>query len=110
MNKIRINIYIIFIFTLTFQNFAQDNIKESVIKRSEFVKGIDISMLLEIEENGGIYKENGIPKDALQIFKDHGINFVRLRLWHTPANGYSNLDKTLLMASRIKNLGLKFLR
>jgi arabinogalactan endo-1,4-beta-galactosidase len=109
MNKIIINIYIIFIFVLTFQLFAQDDLKESLVKRSEFIKGVDLSVLLEIEEHGGIFKENDIPKDALQIFKDHGINFIRLRLWHTPANGYNNLDKTLLMASRIKTLGLKLL-
>jgi len=109
MNKTRINIYITFIFTLTFQLLAQDDLKESVVKRSEFIKGVDLSALLEIEEHGGIFKENGIPKGALQIFKDHGINFIRLRLWHTPANGYDNLDRTLLMASRIKTLGLKFL-
>jgi len=109
MNKIRINIYILFIFVLTFQFYAQDNLKESLVKRSEFIKGVDLSDLLEIEEHGGIFKENGIPKDALQIFKDHGINFIRLRLWHTPANGYANLDRTLLMANRIKTLGLKFL-
>ncbi|HLG33165.1 MAG TPA: glycosyl hydrolase 53 family protein [Ignavibacteriaceae bacterium] len=109
MNKIRINIYILFIFVLTFQLYAQDNLKESLVKRSEFIKGVDLSVLLEIEEHGGIFKENSIPKDALQIFKDHGINFIRLRLWHTPANGYDNLNRTLLMASRIKTLGLKFL-
>ncbi len=109
MNKTRINLYIIFIFTLTFQLLAQDDLKESVVKRSEFIKGVDLSALLEIEEHGGFFKENGIPKGALQIFKDHGIIFIRLRLWHTPANGYNNLDRTLLMASRIKSLGLKFL-
>jgi arabinogalactan endo-1,4-beta-galactosidase len=108
MNKIGIKIYIL-LFLLAFQLFAQDDLKESVIKRSEFIKGVDLSILLEIEEHGGIFKESGIPKDALRIFKDHGINFVRLRLWHTPANGYDNLDKTLLMARRIKTLGLKFL-
>jgi arabinogalactan endo-1,4-beta-galactosidase len=109
MNKIRINIYILFIFVLTFQLYAQDNLKVSLVKRSEFIKGVDLSVLLEIEEHGGIFKENGIPKDALQIFKDHVVNFIRLRLWHTPANGYDNLNRTLLMASRIKTLGLKFL-
>jgi len=109
MNKTIINISIIFIFTLTFQLLAQEDPKGSMVKRSEFIKGVDLSALLEIEENGGIFKENGIPKGALQIFKDHGINFIRFRLWHTPANGYDNLDKTLLMANRIKTLGLKFL-
>ena len=109
MIKNIINVHILFVFTVTIQSFAQDGLKESVIKGSAFIKGVDISMLLEIEENGGIYKENGIIKDALQIFTEHSINFARLRLWHTPTNGYNNLDKILLMASRIKNLGLKFL-
>jgi arabinogalactan endo-1,4-beta-galactosidase len=90
--------------TITFQLLAQDYLTET-----ELIKGVDLSVLLEIEEHGGIFKENSIPKDALQIFKDHGINYIRLRLWHTPADGFDNLDKTLLMASRIKTLGLKFL-
>ena len=89
---------------LTSQLLAQDYRIES-----ELIKGVDISTLLEIEDNGGIFKENGNPKDALEIFKDHGINYIRLRVWHTPENGYCNLAKTLSMASRIKNLGLKFL-
>jgi arabinogalactan endo-1,4-beta-galactosidase len=109
MNKIRISTYIIFIFVITFQLYAENDPKESPIKSSDFIKVVDLSVLLEIEANGGIFKENGIPKDALQIFKDHGINFIRLRLWHAPVNGYNNLGKTLLMASRIKTLGLKFL-
>jgi arabinogalactan endo-1,4-beta-galactosidase len=107
--KNNINIYTILIFSIASHLFAQIDFKESIIKRSEFIKGVDLSALLETEEHGGIFKENGNPKDALQIFKDHGINFIRLKLWHTPANGYDNLDKTLLMASRIKTLGLKFL-
>lgn len=89
---------------LTSQLLAQDYRTES-----ELIKGVDISTLLEIEDYGGIFKENGNPKDALEIFKDHGINYIRLRIWHTPNSGYCNLSKTLLMASRIKNLGLKLL-
>jgi len=77
--------------------------------RSDFIRGVDLSMLQQIEANNGIYRENGIEKDALQIFKDHNINFVRLRLWHAPSGGYDNLEKTLLMASRIKSFGFKFL-
>ena len=108
MNKISINI-ITFILLVSIQVYSQSDPAKSKAKRTELIKGVDLSMLYEIEENGGIYKENGIIKDGLQIFKDHGVNFVRLRLWHTPTNGYNNFDKTLLMANRIKTLGLKIL-
>ncbi len=109
MKKFRINTFVIFILTLSIQLLAQDNIKKSAVERTEFIKDVDVSVLLEVEEHGGSFKENGIPKDALQIFKDHSINFIRLRIWHTPVYGYNNLDRILIMASRIKSLGLKFL-
>ncbi|MDZ7625169.1 MAG: glycosyl hydrolase 53 family protein [Ignavibacteriaceae bacterium] len=83
---------------------AQENVSET-----ELIKGVDISTLFEIEDNGGVFRENGNPKDALEIFRDHGINYIRLRVWHTPNTGYCDLAKTLLMASRLKNLGLKLL-
>lgn len=90
--------------TVTFQLLAQD-----YLTKTELIKGADVSALLEIEDYGGIFKENDNPKDALEIFRDHGINYIRLRIWHTPNTGYCDLGKTLLMASRIKNLGLKLL-
>ncbi len=62
-----------------------------------------------IEANGGIFRENGMVKDALQIFKDHGFNFIRLRLWHTPEDGHYGLRETIEMARRIKSLGMDFL-
>jgi arabinogalactan endo-1,4-beta-galactosidase len=70
---------------------------------------VDASFLQQIEEHGGTYCENGLPKDALQIFKNHGVNFVRLRIWHTPASGYDDLAHTLAMAKRVKSLGLGLL-
>ncbi len=74
-----------------------------------FIRGIDVSFLDQIENHGGVFKENRISRDALLIFHDHGINYVRLRLWHTPSGGYNNLQRTLLMAERVKQLGMKFL-
>jgi len=75
----------------------------------EFITGVDLSGLPGIEDHGGLFTESGIPRDALSIFKDHGVNFVRLRIWHSPAGGYSNLDHTLLMAQRAKAAGLGIL-
>lgn len=109
MNKVKIKIQIVFILMMNFQLMPQGIKNESAINRTDFIRGVDLSMLQQIEANNGIYRENGIEKDALQIFREHNLNFVRLRLWHTPSGGYDNLVKTLLMASRIKSYGFKFL-
>lgn len=33
-----------------------------------FIKGADVSTLAQIEDSGGVFTENGVAKDALQIF------------------------------------------
>jgi arabinogalactan endo-1,4-beta-galactosidase len=109
MNHLSIHLYNLFFTILSFQILAQVNVNISYAEGSDFIKGADLSMLQEIEDHGGIFKEGGIPKDALQIFREHNINYIRLRIWHTPAGGYDNLEKILLMASRIKAFGFKFL-
>jgi len=76
---------------------------------SAFIKGADVSFIPQIEDFGGVYKENDIPQDPLKILKDHGFNYIRLKLWHTPTENYNNLEKILYMAKRIKDRDLKFL-
>jgi arabinogalactan endo-1,4-beta-galactosidase len=80
-----------------------------VAQTSEFIKGVDISFIPQIEDLGGIYYVNGVETDPVEIFSQYEINYIRLRLWHSPANGYIGLESTLDMASRIKQEGLKFL-
>lgn len=70
---------------------------------------MDISFTPQIEDVGGKYKLNGVEKDVLDIFKENGANYVRLRLWHTPSDGYCGLAKTLAYAKRVKAKGFKFL-
>jgi len=75
----------------------------------EFIKGADVSFLEQVEDGGGIYTEGGEPRDALDIFRDHGFNFIRLRIWLDPAGGYCDLGSTLLMAARAREKGLGLL-
>jgi arabinogalactan endo-1,4-beta-galactosidase len=74
-----------------------------------FIRGVDISFTPHIEDLGGKYRLHGIEMDALDIFKQNGANYVRLRLWHTPTDGYCGLAKTLAYATRVKAKGLKLL-
>lgn len=74
-----------------------------------FIRGADLSYLQQIEDAGGVFRDAGRPQDALEIFRRHGFNYVRLRLWHTAPGAYNGLGKTLQMALRIKQKKMKFL-
>jgi len=77
-----------------------------------FIRGADISSLAAVEAAGGkFFDEAGRPGDALQILKDHGVNWIRLRLWNDPttAGGRNDLKTDLGLAKRARDLGLKIL-
>ena len=84
---------------------------------AEFIKGMDISTLLEQEACGARYFDNGKEGDMLEILKRYGVNSVRLRLWNNPYDeagnpygaGTNDLEKTIIMAKRAKKLGMGFL-
>ncbi|HVO73935.1 MAG TPA: glycosyl hydrolase 53 family protein, partial [Ignavibacteriaceae bacterium] len=76
---------------------------------SEFIKGLDVSFIPQIEDLGGKYYLDNLQIDPLEIFKMNDINYIRLRLWHSPSGGYCGLAKTIEMAARIKKMGFKFL-
>lgn len=79
--------------------------------------GADISFLPQLEDRGLKVKEDGEEKDAIKLLKEHGFNYIRLRIFVEPGNekGYSpgkdycGLDKTLVMAKRITDAGMKIL-
>jgi len=79
--------------------------------------GADISFLPEIESRGTKFKDNGREKDAVTLLRDHGFNYIRLRVFvnpenekgYSPGKGYCGLKYTLEMARRIKAAGMKLL-
>lgn len=74
------------------------------------ILGADISSLNKSENKGGIYKySDGTQADALQILKDNGLNYARLRVWVDPADGFHNKAEILAMALRLKSQGIKLL-
>lgn len=81
------------------------------------ILGADISFLPELEDRGMKFSDKGRQKDALQILKDHGFNYIRLRIFNDPAQdsgyspkkGFCDLEHTKQMAKRIKAAGMKFL-
>ena len=81
-------------------------ILSSFAKSNQFINGVDISMLKQVEENGGLFYENGNQIDPIQIFKDKGINTARIKIWHTPSLNYNNLESVLEIADRASSVGL----
>jgi arabinogalactan endo-1,4-beta-galactosidase len=84
---------------------------------SDFIMGADVSMLKQIEDSGGKFYDNGVEKDCLTILKEHGVNWIRLRIWNDPTDaagtllggGNNDLENTVMMAARAKAMGFKFL-
>lgn len=82
-----------------------------------FIKGMDISTLLEVEKCGGRFFNEGKEADALSILKRYGTNAVRLRLWNDPYSekgepygaGTNDLTVTIALAKRAKSQGMQFL-
>ena len=79
--------------------------------------GADISFLPQLEARGLTFYDKGKEGDAIEILKDHGINYVRLRIFVNPENelgyspekGFCGLDSTLMMARRVKKAGMNLL-
>ncbi len=75
----------------------------------EFAVGADLSFLKAAEDRGFRFKEDSIARPGLEIFKNHGYNWIRLRLFHTPAELPNDLDYTIALAKAAKDMGYKFL-
>lgn len=83
----------------------------------EFIKGFDLSTLLEVERCGGKFYDGGPAEDAMTILRRYGANYVRLRLWNDPYNaggrdygaGVCDLPTVLILARRARQNGMKWL-
>lgn len=78
-------------------------------RAADYAVGADLSFLKQSEDRGIVFKDNGEAKPGLQIFKDHGYNWIRLRLFHTPPQLPNGLEYTIALAKAAKALGYKFL-
>src|SRR5215469_11845310 len=77
----------------------------------DFAFGADLSFLKQAEDNGAIFKDGTNALPGLQIFRNHGYNWIRLRVFVEPVGNRlpNNLAYTLAEAKAAKQLGYKFL-
>jgi len=84
--------------------------------RPGFIIGADISAVPAAEARGIKFTDKGEEKDVIKILKDHGFNYIRLRLFVEPKNpggysaqGFCDLPHTIDMAKRVKAAGMGLL-
>ena len=113
------------IITVSPASVATINIDKKYVLKGEAAKprettkmlGADISFLPQLESRGMKFSDKGIGKDPILILKDHGFNYVRLRIFNDPArdsgyspkSGFCDLEHTKQMAKRVKDAGMKLL-
>ncbi len=78
-------------------------------RAQSYAIGADVSFLGNAEQHGVIFKDHGIAKPCLEILKDHGYNWIRLRIFVHPTVLPNNLPYTIALAKQAKKLGYKFL-
>lgn len=91
-----------------------DTTPANVYKWTDFVMGVDLSYVNQIEDYGGRYFDKGSAGTPYSIFSQYGANLVRVRLWHNPAwqaglNGgrlYNDLKDVEKTIQRAKSKGM----
>ena len=82
-----------------------------------YAVGADISWLQSQEDYGMRFSDGGVEGDAIEILRDNGFNYIRLRIFVNPKSelgysqrdGYCDLEHTLTMAKRVKDAGMYLL-
>ena len=67
------------------------------------IRGGDVSSLVRSEQDGGVYyTASGQQENALDILGDAGMNYVRLRVWVNPVDGFDDEQQLLEGAKQAK--------
>ncbi|MBQ0040074.1 MAG: glycosyl hydrolase 53 family protein [Treponema sp.] len=77
-----------------------------------FIRGADVTCLYDLEKSGAkFFDTDGTEKEMLAILKDHGANWIRLRVWVAPESDYgmSAIEKAAETGKKAKALGFRIL-
>ncbi|MBR0485716.1 MAG: glycosyl hydrolase 53 family protein [Oscillospiraceae bacterium] len=99
--------------TVTFTNFDRS------INGGEPIRGADISSVIALEESGVVFY-NDVDyqeEDIFKILADHGVNYIRVRVWNQPSDdngnsyggGNNDVDTACEIGRRASQYGMKLL-
>ncbi|WP_062132227.1 glycosyl hydrolase 53 family protein [Demequina aestuarii] len=83
-----------------------------------WINGVDVSSVLSLEESGVVFRDDsGAEADLFEVLADHGVNWVRVRVWNDPwtadGNGYgggnTDADRATEIAERATAAGMRVL-
>ncbi len=97
--------------------FSCGPVKKSTLPKTsmpDFISGVDLSYVNQVEDHGGKFRVKGVEADPFRIFREHGANTVRVRLWNNPEwtkalnNGksYSDLADVIKTIRRAREAGM----
>ena len=81
---------------------------------TDFIIGADFSTLEEVENQGGVFYENGKTVQLEKCLADNGVSSVRLRIWNDPyssdgaeyGGGTCDIERIIRIAKRAKSQGM----
>ena len=106
MRKLTVIITVILLTLLSSSPFSALKVKKIDFNNPEFIKGMDISSVISLENSGVKYYDfNGEESDIFKILSDNGVNYIRVRVWNNPfdkdKNGYGGGNNDVKTACEI---------
>ena len=98
--------------TVTFSYF------DTAVNGGEPVRGVDISSIIAIEKAGVVFYDSyGSRQDIFKVLADHGVNYIRVRVWNEPytadgktyGGGNNDVDTAGEIGRRAAKYGMKLL-
>ncbi len=78
--------------------------------RSDYAFGLDLSFLKQREDGSREYKDDGVVKPCLQIFREHGYNWGRVHICNEPVRRLpQTIEYVIASGQDIKKHDMKFL-
>lgn len=72
------------------------------------IRGVDASFIPDIQAKGVTpFNDQGQRENMLATLKKAGVNAIRVRVWHSPADGVSGLPEVKAFADDIRSHGMK---
>ena len=84
---------------------------QTALTKKDFVKGADVGFLLRQERSGvKFHDRQGRERECLELLKnDYQLSAIRMRVWVNPRGGDCDKHALLVMAKRVKALGMQLM-
>lgn len=91
---------------------------DTSVNDGEPIRGVDVSSIIAIEKAGvKFYDDNGQEQDIFKTLADHGVNYIRVRVWNEPCDangntyggGNNDVYTAGLIGKRASQYGMKLL-